>query len=299
MGFHLILASSPVGSVWRAQAGYNRKTDRYKGSFSSRVTTTPKPAKHRLDLLVVARGLAESREKAQAMILAGEVRVNGERSDKAGAQIPEDARIEITSAAGKYASRGGFKLEGALEDFGIDVTGKTCLDIGASTGGFTDCLLQHGARHIYAVDVTPEQMAWRLQQDSRVIQIKANARSLQPEQVPERADLVSIDVSFIAVSKVLPAVVAAAGPTAEFLILVKPQFELDRGDIGRGGIVREPALHERAVERVRNAAAAAGLQLEGVRPSHLTGAEGNQEFFLYAKRTAPAPSAQELENRRS
>ena len=218
------------------------------------------------------------------MILAGEVRVNGERSDKAGAQIPEDARIEVSSVAGKYASRGGSKLEGALEDFGIDVAGRTCLDIGASTGGFTDCLLQHGARHVYSVDVTPEQMAWRLRQDPRVTQIEANARHLAAEHVSERADLVTIDVSFIAVSKVLPAVVEAAGPDAEFLILVKPQFELDRGDIGRGGIVREPALHERAIERVRQAAIASGLHVEGVRPSRLTGAEGNQEFFLHATR---------------
>jgi 23S rRNA (cytidine1920-2'-O)/16S rRNA (cytidine1409-2'-O)-methyltransferase len=244
----------------------------------------PKSARKRLDLLVVERGLAESREKAQAMILAGEVRVNGERSEKAGAQIIEDARIEVSGASAKYASRGGLKLEGAIEDFGIDAGGKTCLDIGASTGGFTDCLLRHGARRIYAVDVTPQQMAWRLVQDARVTQIKANARNLRTEQIPEPADLVTMDVSFISVAKVLPAVVAAAGPRAEFLILVKPQFELDRGDIGRGGIVREVSLHERAIERVRDAAIAAGLHVEGVRPSRLTGAEGNQEFFLYAKR---------------
>jgi 23S rRNA (cytidine1920-2'-O)/16S rRNA (cytidine1409-2'-O)-methyltransferase len=249
--------------------------------------SNPKTAKTRLDLLVVERGLAESREKAQAMILAGEVRVNGSRSEKAGALIANDARIEVSGTSGKYASRGGLKLEGALEDFGIDAGGKICLDIGASTGGFTDCLLQHGARRVYAVDVTPQQMAWRLVQDARVTQIKANARNLRPEQIPEPADLVTVDVSFISVAKVLPAVVAAAGPNAEFLILVKPQFELDRGDIGRGGIVREAALHERAVERVRAAAEAAGLRVEGVRPSRLTGAEGNQEFFLHAKRNTP------------
>lgn len=246
----------------------------------------PKSAKKRLDLLIVERGLAESREQAQAMILAGEVRVNGERSDKAGAQIGEEARLEISGASQKYASRGGLKLEGALEDFGFDVSGKACLDVGASTGGFTDCLLQYGARKVYAVDVTPQQMVWRLQQDARVMQIKANARNLQPDQIPESADLVAIDVSFISVAKVLPAVVAAAGPRAEYLILVKPQFELDRGDIGKGGIVRDAALHERAIERVRHAAVAAGLRVAGVRPSQLTGAEGNQEFFLYAKRDA-------------
>ena len=243
----------------------------------------PKPGKKRLDLLVVERGLADSREKAQAMILAGEVRVNGSRSDKAGMQVATDARIEVSGTSAKYASRGGLKLEGALEDFAVDVSAKTCLDIGASTGGFTDCLLSNGARCVYAVDVTTEQMVWRLQQDPRVKQIKENARNLRPEQIPEPADLVTVDVSFISVAKVLPAVVAAAGTRAEYLILVKPQFELDRGDVGRGGIVRDAALHARAVDRVRTAAEAAGLRVEGVRPSRLIGAEGNQEFFLHAR----------------
>ncbi len=212
--------------------------------------------------------------------------MNGDRSDKAGAQIAEDARIEISGGSAKYVSRGGLKLEGALEDFGIDIVGKACLDVGASTGGFTDCLLQRGARRVFAVDVTPQQMAWRLVQDPRVTQIKANARNLRPEQIPEPADLVTMDVSFISVAKVLPAVVAAAGSSAKYLILVKPQFELDRGDIGRGGIVRETSLHERAIERVRAAAEAAGLCVEGVRPSNITGAEGNQEFFLLARTIA-------------
>ena len=218
------------------------------------------------------------------MILAGELRVNGERSNKAGAKIAEDARIEVTGSSAKYASRGGLKLEGALEDFVIDVGGKICLDIGASTGGFTDCLLQRGARKVYAVDVTPQQMAWRLVQDARVTQIKANARNLRPEQIAEPADLVTVDVSFISVAKVLPAVVAAAGAKAEYLILVKPQFELDRGDIGRGGIVRDASLHERAIDRARAASETTGLRVEGVRPSRLTGAEGNQEFFIHARR---------------
>ena len=216
------------------------------------------------------------------MILAGEVRVNTSPSDKAGMQVATDARIEISGTSAKYASRSGMKLEGALEDFAIGVSGKTCLDIGASTGGFTDCLLLHGARRVHAVDVTPEQMVWRLQQDPRVKQIKANARNLRPEQIAEPADLVTVDVSFISVAKILPAVVAAAGPRAEYLILVKPQFELDRGDVARGGIVRDAGLHARAVERVRVAAEASGLRVEGVRPSRVTGAEGNQEFFLHA-----------------
>jgi 23S rRNA (cytidine1920-2'-O)/16S rRNA (cytidine1409-2'-O)-methyltransferase len=246
------------------------------------VPSKPKSERKRLDVLVVERGLAESREKAQAMILAGEVRVNGAPSEKAGTQTAADARIEISGASAKYASRAGFKLEGALDDFGIDATEKTCLDIGSSTGGFTDCLLQHGARRVYAVDVTPQQMAWRLQQDPRVTQIKENARNLRPGQIPEPADLVTLDVSFISVAKVLPAVVAAAGPGAEYLILVKPQFELNRQDIGAGGIVRDASLHKKAVERVRDAAIAAGLTVGEVRPSKLAGAEGNREFFLHA-----------------
>jgi 23S rRNA (cytidine1920-2'-O)/16S rRNA (cytidine1409-2'-O)-methyltransferase len=236
--------------------------------------------------MVVERGLADSREKAQGMILAGEVRVNGTRSDKAGAQVSADAQIEISGTTPKYASRGGLKLEGALEDFGIDVAGKTCLDVGSSTGGFTDCLLAHGAKFVYAVDVTPEQMVWRLQQDARVRQVKENARNLHREQIPEPVDIVTLDVSFISVAKVLPAVVATAGLSPEYLLLVKPQFELDRGDIGSGGIVRDASLHQRAIERVRTATESAGLHVVGVRPSRITGAEGNQEFFLYA-RSAP------------
>jgi 23S rRNA (cytidine1920-2'-O)/16S rRNA (cytidine1409-2'-O)-methyltransferase len=232
--------------------------------------------------MVVERGLAESRQKAQAMILAGEMLVDGARSDKAGTLVSTAAQIEVSGRSAKYASRGGLKLEGAIEDFGVEVSGKTCLDIGASTGGFTDCLLAHGARRVYAVDVTPEQMAWRLRQDSRVNLIKANARNLRPEQLPEPVNLVTMDVSFISVAKVLPALVAAAGTHAEYLILIKPQFELDRGDVGRGGVVRDATLHQKAIERVRVAAVAAGLLVKGVRPSRVTGAEGNQEFFLHA-----------------
>src|SRR5262249_50943481 len=152
-------------------------------------------------------------------------------------------QIEVTGVVAKYASRSGWKLEGALDDFHMDATDKICLDVGSSTGGFTDCLLQHGARRVYAVDVSPEQLAWKLAQDSRVTQIQANARNLKSERLPEPIDLVTVDVSFISVAKVLPAVVAAvSGRDTEFLILIKPQFELDRGDIGSGGIVRDPEL---------------------------------------------------------
>ena len=253
--------------------------------------TKAKPTKQRLDLLLVERGLAESRQKAQAMLLAGEVRVNGQRHEKPGERFPTDATIELTGSQQRYASRGGFKLEGALDDFGVDPTGRICLDIGSSTGGFTDCLLQRGAAHVFAVDVTPDQMAWRLQQDPRVTRIHRNARELISADITASAppgmpapQLVTIDVAFISVAKVLPAVVSSVGAGAEFLILVKPQFELDRGDIGKGGIVREPQLHARAIERVRTAAAATGLVESGVKPSHLPGAEGNLEFFLHARR---------------
>jgi 23S rRNA (cytidine1920-2'-O)/16S rRNA (cytidine1409-2'-O)-methyltransferase len=251
-----------------------------------------KTTKQRLDVLLVERGLAETRQKAQAVLLAGEVRVNGQRHEKPGERVATDASIEITGTQQRYASRGGIKLEGALDEFGVNPAEKICMDVGSSTGGFTDCLLQRGAAHVYAADVSPDQMAWKLQQDKRVTRIKRNARELKPEDLTVAApsgisaepQLVTLDVAFISVAKVLPAVVAAAAPVAEFLILIKPQFELDRGDISKGGIVRDAKLHERAIERVRAAALAGGLRIEGIKPSRLPGAEGNQEFFLYARR---------------
>ena len=250
--------------------------------------------KQRLDVLLVERGLAESRQKAQAMLLAGEVRVGGQRHDKPGERVPIDVAIEIAETHLRYVGRGGFKLEGALDDFGVDPAGKICLDVGSSTGGFTDCLLQRGAIHVYAVDVTPDQIAWKLQQDARVIRIKRNARELISSDLISASgalaekysapQFVVIDLAFISVAKILAAVVAVAAPRAEFLILIKPQFELDRADIGKGGIVRDAKLHERAIERVRDAARSAGLQEKGVKQSKLPGAEGNLEFFLYAIR---------------
>ena len=243
-----------------------------------------KSSSKRLDALVVERGLADSVPKAQAMILAGEVSVDGERVDKAGTRFPEQARIEVSSRAAKYVSRGGFKLEGALEDFAIDPVGRICLDIGSSTGGFTDCLLQRGASRVYAVDVNVDQLAWKLRNDSRVLRISRNARDLRAEDVPEPVELVVTDVSFISVRKVLPPAVAAAKSGADFLILVKPQFELPRGDVGRGGIVSDPALHQKAIAAVSEASRKLGLELLGVRRSRLPGAEGNQEYFLRARK---------------
>jgi len=242
-----------------------------------------KPGKARLDVLLVERGLAPSRERAQALLLAGQVRVNGARAEKPGSQVATDARIEIAGEALRYASRGGLKLEGALQDFEIDPRDRICADIGSSTGGFTDCLLQRGARRVYAVDVSIDQLDWKLRQDSRVVTVERNARYLRAQDIAEPPGLIVMDVSFISVTKVLPAAVAA-GPGAEFLILIKPQFELEKWDIGKGGIVRDQALREKAIERVQAAAAETGLEILGVRPSHVTGAEGNQEYFLHARR---------------
>jgi 23S rRNA (cytidine1920-2'-O)/16S rRNA (cytidine1409-2'-O)-methyltransferase len=240
--------------------------------------------KTRLDVLLVERGIAESRQKAQAMILAGEVTVSGQKAAKAGMPVAADAEIEFVGEKLKYASRGGQKLEGALADFGVNVTGKVCLDAGASTGGFTDCLLQSGAAKVFAVDVSTDQLDWKLRQDARVVLVESNARFLQPEDIGEAVDVVTVDVSFISVTKVLPALVAVARQGAEFLILVKPQFELERGEVGKGGIVRDPGLHKRAIERVRVAAGLMELTVLGEAPSRLTGAGGNQEYFLHARR---------------
>ena len=243
-----------------------------------------KPDKKRLDVLLVERGLAASNQKAQAMILAGEVQVDGARADKAGTHFAKGSRIEVSSRSEKDASRGGVKLAGALADFSIDVGGCFCLDVGASTGGFTDCLLQHGAARVYAVDVNADQLAWKLRQDARVIRVERNARELRGEDIPESIDLVVVDVSFISAGKVLGPVAKVSKRGAQLLILVKAQFELPREDVGAGGIVNSAALHEKAIAQVRDAATGAGLEVLGVRASRLAGAEGNQEYFLHARK---------------
>jgi 23S rRNA (cytidine1920-2'-O)/16S rRNA (cytidine1409-2'-O)-methyltransferase len=255
------------------------------------VKSPSRPPKKRLDLLLAERGLVDSRQKAQAMILAGEVRVNGQRAEKPGAMFSADAQIEIVEEASRYASRAGEKLEGALRDFGVNPADRICLDAGSSAGGFTDCLLQHGAAKVCAADVTISQLAWKLQRDSRVVAVEMNVRYLKPQDLPERPSLITADLAFISLTKVLPALVAAAQEVAEFLLLVKPQFELERGDVGKGGIVRDAKLHERAIENVRKAAEACGLRVLGVQPSRVPGAEGNQEFFLHAVRGASAKTS--------
>jgi 23S rRNA (cytidine1920-2'-O)/16S rRNA (cytidine1409-2'-O)-methyltransferase len=239
-------------------------------------------AKQRIDQLLVDRQLAESREKARALILAGHVMVNGQREDKAGHAVAIDSQIEIAEQP-RYVSRGGLKLEAALEHFGIDAEGKIALDVGSSTGGFTDCLLQHGAARVYAIDVGTGQLDWKLRNDSRVIvHEQVNARYLGKAQVSELVDLAVCDVSFISVTMILPVLPDLLAESAEMVVLVKPQFELERHQVGKGGIVRDPQLHELACVRVEQAVRALGFITE-LMPSPILGAEGNREFLLHAK----------------
>jgi len=240
------------------------------------------PERQRLDLLVVQRGLTESREKAQALILAGQVLVDGQKVEKAGASVAVDSAIEVL-AQPRFVGRGGLKLEAALEHFGIAVGGKVCLDIGSSTGGFTDCLLQRGAARVYAIDVGTAQLDWRLRNDPRVVvKEQMNARYLTRKDVPEPIDLVVCDVSFISITMILPVLPALLAPQGEMVILVKPQFELDKQQVGKGGIIRDPALHREACRRVEHAVELLGFQT-GIIPCPVLGAEGNQEFLLHAR----------------
>ena len=238
--------------------------------------------RRRLDLLLVERGLVESREKARALILAGQALVDGQKVDKAGHAVDADARIELLEQP-RYVGRGGLKLEAALDHFGIPAAGKICLDIGASTGGFTDCLLQRGASRVYTIDVGTGQLDWKLRNDARVIaREQTNARYLSRGEVPEPVDLAVCDVSFISITMILPAVAGLLAENGEMVILVKPQFELERRQVGKGGIIRDPALHQQACQRVEDAVRRLGFQCEII-PSPVLGAEGNQEFLLYAR----------------
>lgn len=237
-----------------------------------------RPQKIRLDQLLVARGLAESRQRAQAMILAGEVTVNGHPAQKPGMAVPQDAAVTVRAGL-PYVSRGGLKLAHALETFGLDVKGKVCLDVGASTGGFTDCLLQHGAARVYAVDVGYGQLDWRLRQDPRVVVLeKTNIRYL--ETLPESPNLAVVDVSFISLRLVLPVVWRLIAPGAQVVALVKPQFEVGKGQVGKGGVVRDPAVRQAALEDLAAWAAAQGWQVQGRTTSPIKGPAGNVEFFL-------------------
>ncbi len=243
--------------------------------------------KKRLDVLLVEKGLAESREKAQALILAGKVLVNGELVYKPGTFIHPEAKIEVKEGI-PYVSRGGLKLEFAIKTFGIDLRGKVTIDVGASTGGFTDCLLQHGAAKVYAVDVGYGQLAWKLRQDPRVIVLeRTNIRYL--DSLPEPVDLATIDVSFISLRLVLPPVLRLMKPEAEIIALVKPQFEAGREKVGKGGVVRDPMVHREVLENLVNYAHSLGLVTLGLTTSPLLGPAGNVEFFAYWARGIEAP----------
>jgi 23S rRNA (cytidine1920-2'-O)/16S rRNA (cytidine1409-2'-O)-methyltransferase len=237
--------------------------------------------KSRLDRLLVERGLAESREKAQALIMAGEVTVNGQKAAKPGQPVAADAAVEVL-ARPPFVSRGGIKLAAALRHFAIDPAGKVCVDIGSSTGGFTDCLLQAGALRVHSVDVGAGQLAWSLRTDPRVrLHEGINARTLTPGEIGEPADLATCDVSFISVTLVLPAIVPLLRPEGQMVILIKPQFEVGKGQVGKGGIVRQPELHRAACDRVTHAVLEFGFHTDMIE-SPIAGAEGNREFLLYA-----------------
>jgi 23S rRNA (cytidine1920-2'-O)/16S rRNA (cytidine1409-2'-O)-methyltransferase len=240
--------------------------------------------KQRLDKLLLERGLAETRTKAQAMIMAGQVLVDEQRIDKPGQLINPDSSIRIKGAQCRYVSRGGLKLEAAFAEFGVDPSGKTCIDIGASTGGFTDCLLQHGASVVWAVDVGRNQLAWRIRQDPRVSVIEGmNARYIDPDQFQTPFDLATIDVSFISLEKILPAVSGILRKGADVIALVKPQFEVGKGEVGKGGIVKDPEKHREVIERITAVAKSIGFQVAGLVDSPILGAEGNREFLLHLR----------------
>ena len=238
--------------------------------------------KERVDVLLVSRGLCETREQAKRLVLAGEVRSGDRRIDKPATKVPEDTPLEVKERP-KFVGRGGLKMEGALEAFGISPSGLVCLDIGASTGGFTDCLLQQGAERVHAIDVGTNQLAWKIRSDPRVVvKEKFNARNLIEADLGEKVALIVIDVSFISLTKILPAAFSVLEEGASIVPLIKPQFELERGDIGKGGIVRDPELHERAVEKIRSfVVECLGREWHGVVDSPITGTDGNREFLAW------------------
>jgi len=246
----------------------------------------PKRAgKLRLDRLLVDRGLAQSRERAQVLIFAGQVLVNGQKQEKAGVLVAEDAALRIIGETPPFVSRGGLKLEAALKEFRINVEDKVALDVGASTGGFTDCLLQHGAKKVYAVDVGYGQMAWKLRQDSRVVTIeRTNIREIDPSLLPNPIDIAVADVSFISLEKVIPSILKFLKPNAEIIALIKPQFEVGKEKVGKGGIVRDEAARTDAVSRIVAFVRDQGFDVKGVIPSPITGQDGNVEYLIYAMR---------------
>lgn len=249
--------------------------------------------KERLDVLLVKKGLAPSREKAKAVIMAGQVYVAGQKEDKAGSLFAGEAVIEVRGNGLKYVSRGGLKLEKAIDVFGVMLEGKVCMDIGASTGGFTDCMLQNGARRVYAVDVGHGQLAWKLRQDERVVCMeKTNFRYMQPGDVGEAPDFASVDVSFISLEKILPPARALLKENGEMVCLIKPQFEAGREKVGKKGVVREPAVHREVVERILGFASAEGFFVRHLDYSPIKGPEGNIEYLMHLQKIGlPAADA--------
>lgn len=257
--------------------------------------------KKRLDILVTERGLAESREKAKTLIMAGQVYVDGQKADKPGDTFSEDAAVEVRGKGLPYVSRGGLKLEKAMREFGLQLQGRTCMDIGASTGGFTDCMLQNGAQRVYSVDVGYGQLAWSLRTDLRVVNLeRTNARYLTREQVPEEIGFFSVDVSFISLTLILPAVRPLLAEHGQAVCLIKPQFEAGREKVGKKGVVRDKAVHEEVIEKIRSFALENGFSVLGLTFSPVKGPEGNIEYLIYLERSeAPSqgeqvPSAQQV-----
>ena len=243
--------------------------------------------KIRLDKLLVHRNLAPTRQKSQALIGAGQVMVNGQRADKAGTLFPSDCTIELKGKACPFVSRGGLKLAAGLEYFKIAPTDFICVDIGASTGGFTDCLLQNGAGKVYAVDVGYGQLDWKLRQDPRVVVLeRTNARHLTADDVPDPIDLAVIDASFISLKLLIPPLLPLFGKAIAILALIKPQFEVGKGKVGKGGVVRDAGLHDEVVNKITEFAASLGLTSKGVTPSPILGPKGNREFLVYLQNNA-------------
>ncbi len=241
--------------------------------------------KSRLDKIIVEKGIAPSRERAQALIMEGKIFVNGVPSLKAGAMVAEDAAIELKGEDIPYVSRGGLKLEAAIENFNIRLKDKIAMDVGASTGGFTDCMLQNGAKKIYCIDVGYGQLAWKLRQDPRVVLIeRTNIRYLEKKKISDEIDIATIDVSFISLTKVVPAVLQFLKEEGEIIALIKPQFEVGKGEVGKGGIVKDEAKRMKAVEFVKESLESLGLETIGVIQSPILGQKGNTEFLIYMKK---------------
>ena len=253
-------------------------------------------SKKRLDVLLVEKGFAESREKAKAIIMSGIVYVDGEKEDKAGSNFPETAQIEVRGKTLKYVSRGGLKLEKAMQSFPITLTDKVCMDVGASTGGFTDCMLQCGAVKVYSVDVGYGQLAWKLRNDERVVCMeKTNIRYVKPEDIDDRIEFASVDVSFISLSKVLPPLRELLTEDAEVVCLIKPQFEAGREKVGKKGVVRDKKVHEEVIRNVVDFTTASGYEILGLDFSPVKGPEGNIEYLMHAKKIELAETASGIE----